>query len=125
MQELSPSIKGKFTRLANLKKEIKKLETEAKHIQALIFERVKDPPKTVVVKQKEMSLCLSARENWSTPDNHAVIAVIGMEMFMKHAVITKAKIEKAGGEEAVSVLHNRGELSVKSVTRYYSLKTRC
>ena len=123
-ETLTPAQKGKYTRLANLKKEIKKLEEESKGVQTWIFENVQEPVSVFTLAPKE-HLCLSTRENWATPDNDAVINVIGMEMFLKYASITKAKIAKAGGDTAVSDLVNKGELEVKSVTQFYTLKAKC
>lgn len=124
---MNPTLKGKYTRLANLKQEIKKLEAEAKSVQDWIFEHQEDPDNPIkkVEVGKDLNLCLTCRDNWTTPNNEAVLYFIGREAFMKYATITKAKIAKAGGEKAVAALMDAGELEIKSVTRFYSLKKKC
>ncbi len=121
---MNAPLKGKYTRLANLKVQIKKLEAEAKRVQECIFEQQEDPEKKVQT-SKDTALCLTCRDNWSKPNNEAAINEIGMESFLKHASITKTGINKAGGEKAVANMVNADELRVTSVTRFYSLRTKC
>lgn len=120
---MSPTLKGKYTRLANIKEEIKKLEAEAKSVQACIFENQEEPLKKVVI-DKHRTLGLTVRDNWSKPHNRDAIAVLGAKLFLEYATITKAQIAKAAGEEAVRTLVNTGKMVITSVTKYYSLTFR-
>lgn len=124
---MNAPLRGKYTRLANLKQQIKKLETEAKSVQEWIFDHQEDPdfPLKKVNTGKDANLCLTCRDNWSKPNNEAAIDTIGMESFLKHASITKTGIAKAGGEKAVADMVNTDELRITSVTRFYSLKKSC
>jgi len=124
---MNAPLKGKYTRLANLKVQIKKLEAEAKRVQECIFEQQEDPdfPVKKVQTSKDTALCLTCRDNWSKPNNEAAINEIGMDSFLKYATITKTGINKAGGEKAVANMVNIDELRITSVTRFYSLKKSC
>lgn len=124
---MKASLKGKYTRLANLKQQIKKLETEASGVQTWIFDHQEDPKEPIkkVEISKGVNLCLTCRDNWSKPNNEAAIKEIGMDSFLKHASITKTGVNKAGGEKAVAAMVEADELKVTSVTKYYSLKKSC
>ena len=124
---MNAPLKGKYTRLANLKFQIKQLETEATRIQEWIFDNQEDPdfPIKKVQTSKGTALCLTCRDNWSKPNNEAAINEIGMESFLKHASITKTGTNKAGGEKAVANMVNADELRITSVTWFYSLKRSC
>lgn len=124
---MKASLKGKYTRLANLKQQIKKLEAEATKVQACIFDNQEDPknPLKKVEIKKGVALCLTCRDNWSKPNNEAAIKEIGMDSFLKHASITKTGIQKAGGEKAVANMVSADELRVTSTTKYYSIKKSC
>ena len=121
---LTPSQKGKYTRLANIKRDMKALEAEGKKIQEWIFSNVPHPVKSFTLAPGE-HLCLAKRENWVCGSNEAAISVIGEAMFMKMATISKAKIAKAGGETAVTKLKDSGDLTLTKVSKYYSLRSKC
>ena len=101
---MNPTMKGKYTRLANLKAQIKALEPEKR------------------VETSQGNLGLNHRDNWSKADNHNVINAVGLAAFLEQATITKTGIEKAGGVKAVRDMVAKGQLEIKSTSRYYTLR---
>ena len=109
-----------FERLAEIKATIKPLEKEAKELLAQLIEEG-DMPQQVVTRAGK--LCKSKRENWVTIDPQLLIKTMTQKLFIQGATITKAKIQKLGGQVLVDKLVDNKSLHLKSVSEYYMLKT--
>ncbi len=112
---------AKFERLAELKKKIKELESEAKDIQSQIFrESIDNIPEKV--KTSHGTLSLSRRQNYKMQDKTKVIETLGQETYNIASLITIPAIRKAAGEVAVNKLVAEGAFSVEQPTIYYYLR---
>lgn len=121
--DLSSNQKKMFTILAKYKREEKAAKAKAtKQLERIIKEFGEDNlPKRFDLRGDE-KLIRTIRDNWSTPNSDKVLDLIGKAAFLKHACMTKAKVEAAGGTVAVDKLVRDGDLKLTSTSRYYTLK---
>lgn len=126
MSTMTAAEKRQFTRLANLKVQAKEIEEKIKTLQDTLIDKYGafSMPTNIDVGKKR-KLCAGMRETWSKPSNDAVLEVLGKAAFLKYASITKAQVNKAGGEAAVNELMDRGEIVLTKSTPFYSVKAKC
>lgn len=119
---MDPQTKAKYTRLANLKTQIKVLKEESEKIQsALVYNTIEPPEKKVVTKYG--SLQLYKRDTYEDVRNADAITVVGKDTFLKEARMTKTQIGAVAGKLGLEKLDKLGGLVIKSSTKYYQLKS--
>lgn len=105
-------------RLAELKAQMKVLETEAKDLQKEIIE-AGGPDK---IKTSFGTLTLASRNTYEAIDSDNYIDVFGQGHFNAAANITVSGVKKAFGDNGLVELSDAGMLTIKSTSSYYTLR---
>ncbi len=113
------TMKKETEALAALKAEIKALTKTAKNLETKILESKKPADS---LKTKHGTLSMSARTTWNPIDNEDLINHFGIAEFRQVATVTCSNIKKFFGTNRVEEFRERGLLTVKSESKYYTLR---
>ncbi len=113
------TMKKETEKLAALKNEIKILTKEAKELEKEI---ISSPNPVEKMKTEYGTLSLSKRVNWNPVDNDKFIEVFGISDFRQVATINCSNVKKFFGDNRVEELKDRDMLSVKSESKFYTLR---
>lgn len=108
-----------INRLAEIKSIMKLLDEEAKPIQARL---VADPDCPKKIATEYGPLVLGTRTTYQVGDKDKVVDRIGMSNFIAACSITLSAVGKVCGTEATDDLLAQKVFTVKSVSRYFTLR---
>jgi len=109
----------KFEVLAELKAQAKELDGRIKALQQDILKDEDAPEK---IKTSVGTLVLRTRTTYACQSKEEVIDRIGMTSFIAACSITLPAIKKVEGQRAADDLLEYDTFTVKSVSKYYTLK---
>lgn len=113
------TMKKETEQLAAMKAEIKELTKTAKELEKKILSSSNPADK---LKTDHGTLSLSKRVNWSPVNNDDFVNHYGIAEFRQVATVTCSNVKKFFGDNRVDELKERGLLTVKSESKYYTLR---
>lgn len=117
--KIKGTIEEKISKLASLKTDLKRLETQVKELQTdlIVEEGVAMDFITEFGK-----LSFQTRETYATLDKIGLIKRIGQKAYNAHSTISKTEITKAIGDLGFQEVLDKGFMSVKNVSQFFMLR---